>query len=112
MHIELKLDKRKSSKDSRYPIKVYVSEGRRSYMVATGFFCKEKEFDPVNGQLIGSGYKRPNQKLTTIMNRAEKETEGMPCPTPSVSSERFATLTGLKSSRSAHSGRRSLTAMT
>lgn len=80
MHIELKLDKRKSSKDSRYPIKVYVSEGRRSYMVATGFFCKEKEFDPVNGQLIGSGYKRPNQKLTTIMNRAEKETEGYALP--------------------------------
>ncbi len=76
MHIELKLDKRKSPKDGRYPIKVYISERRKSYLVATGFFCKENEFDPINGQLIGSGYKRPNQKLTALMNRAEKETEG------------------------------------
>lgn len=78
MHIELKLDKRKQSNDGRFPIKVYISENRKSHMVATGFFCKESEFDPINGQLIGSGYKRPNQKLTMIMNRAVKETEGCP----------------------------------
>ncbi len=76
MHIELKLDRRKQSKDGRYPVKVYISEHRASRMVATGFFCKENEFDSINGQLIGAGLKRPNQKLSMIMNRAETETAG------------------------------------
>lgn len=77
MHVELKLDKRRINNSGRYPIKVYLSEGRRTRMVATGIDVKEDRFDGIRGEIIGGGNKSVNDKLAMILNRSRIETEGL-----------------------------------
>lgn len=77
MHVELKLDTRKANKDGRYPVKVYLSESRRTRMVATGIYADKGRFDGIRGELMGQGNKRANEKLAMILTRSRVETEGM-----------------------------------
>lgn len=77
MHVELKLDKRRINNSGRYPIKVYLSEGRMTRMVATGIDVKEDRFDSIRGEIIGGGNKSVNDKLAMILNRSRIETEGL-----------------------------------
>ncbi len=77
MYITLKLDKRKANKHGEYPIKVYISEQRKTRLVATKFCVKEELFDPVNCQVIGSVFKRMNEKLSMILRRSRAETSGL-----------------------------------
>ena len=77
MYITLKLDKRKLTKHGEYPIKVYISERRKTRLVTTGFFVREDLFDGVNCQMIGRVFNRMNEKLSMILRRSRAETADM-----------------------------------
>lgn len=76
LKIFLKLDRRKQMKDGKFPIKVYLSEDRKTRMVTTGYACYEDQFDVINECIIGRSFYRENDKLTSILRRCRIECEG------------------------------------
>lgn len=81
----------------RYPIKVYISIGRRTRMVSTGFHIEEYKFDSIRGEMIGRGYKRPNEKLAMIRQRIEVELEGLTLAQAVEQAKRICDFDGTKS---------------
>lgn len=77
MHIELKLDKRRMNNSGKYPVKVYLSEGRKTRMVSTGIEAEEDCFDVFIGEVIGCNTKAVNDRLAMMLRRSRIETEGL-----------------------------------
>lgn len=77
MIIKLKLDTRREASGGRYPVKVYLYDRSKAKFVSTGIFSKEEDFDERTQTLLRRIDRRANERLASIIKRANRDCENM-----------------------------------